>query len=200
MESMELDLRQRDALGEMSNISMGSSATALSALLMNRRVEITTPQVEVIRRSEALDDYDKTCILVHINYIKGLEGSNILLLKEEDVMRITDMMMGGDGSMVCGDMTELHLSAVSEAMNQMMGSAATALSKMLNRSIDISPPETEPIDVESIKIFEKLFASPKKDMVKVTFKLKVGDFIDSSMVQLYPIELAKQLVDYFYGR
>ena len=115
-------------------------------------------------------------------------------------MRITDMMMGGDGSTVCGDMTELHLSAVSEAMNQMMGSAATALSKMLNRSIDISPPETEPIDVESIKIFEKLFASPKKDMVKVTFKLKVGDFIDSSMVQLYPIELAKQLVDYFYGR
>lgn len=200
MESMELDLRQRDALGEMSNISMGSSATALSALLMNRRVEITTPQVEVIRRSEALDDYDKTCILVHINYIKGLEGSNILLLKEEDVMCITDMMMGGDGSTVCGDMTELHLSAVSEAMNQMMGSAATALSKMLNRSIDISPPETEPIDVESIKIFEKLFASPKKDMVKVTFKLKVGDFIDSSMVQLYPIELAKQLVDYFYGR
>ena len=200
MESMELDLRQRDALGEMSNISMGSSATALSALLMNRRVEITTPQVEVIRRSEALDDYDKTCILVHINYIKGLEGSNILLLKEEDVMCITDMLMGGDGSTVCGDMTELHLSAVSEAMNQMMGSAATALSKMLNRSIDISPPETEPIDVESIKIFEKLFASPKKDMVKVTFKLKVGDFIDSSMVQLYPIELAKQLVDYFYGR
>lgn len=200
MGNVGLDLEQRDALGEMSNISMGSSATALSALLMNCRVEITTPQVEVIRRSEALDDYDHTCILVHINYIKGLEGSNILLLKEEDVMRITDMMMGGDGSTVAGDMTELHLSAVSEAMNQMMGSAATALAKLLNRSIDISPPKTEHIDVDSIKIFEKLFASPEKDMVKVTFKLTIGDCIDSSMVQLYPLELARQLVEYFYGR
>lgn len=195
-----LTLEQQDALGEMSNISMGSSATALSALLMNRRVEITTPVVEVIPRSEALDDYDKTCILIHINYIRGLEGSNILLLQEEDVKRMTDMMMGGDGSNFQGELSELHLSAVSEAMNQMMGSAATSLSKMLNRTIDISPPNTEHIDVESIKIFEKLFKSKKKDMVKVTFRLTIGDYIDSNMVQLYPLELAKLLVEYFYGR
>lgn len=199
MGEVELTLEQQDALGEMSNISMGSSATALSALLMNRRVEITTPKVEVIPRSESLDDYEKSCILVHINYIKGLEGSNILLLQEDDVKRMTDMMMGGDGSNFQGELTDMHLSAVSEAMNQMMGSAATALSKMLNRSIDISPPKTNSIDVESVKIFENLFASKKKDMVKVTFRLAVGDYIDSSMVQLYPIELARQLVAYFYG-
>ncbi|MDD6195135.1 MAG: flagellar motor switch phosphatase FliY [Lachnospiraceae bacterium] len=199
MGEVELTLEQQDALGEMSNISMGSSATALSALLMNRRVEITTPKVEVIPRCESLDDYEKSCILVHINYIKGLEGSNILLLQEDDVKRMTDMMMGGDGSNFQGELTDMHLSAVSEAMNQMMGSAATALSKMLNRSIDISPPKTNSIDVESVKIFENLFASKKKDMVKVTFRLAVGDYIDSSMVQLYPIELARQLVAYFYG-
>ncbi len=195
----ELSAKEQDALGEMSNISMGSSATALSGLLMNKRVEITTPKVEVIRRSEALDDYDKKCILVHINYVQGLEGSNILLLQESDIKSITDMMMGGDGSNFQGELTELHLSAVSEAMNQMMGSAATALSKMLNRMIDISPPKTNNIDVESIKIFESLFESPKKDMVKVTFDLKIGDYIDSNMVQLYPLELAKQLVAFFYG-
>ena len=199
MENSELSEKEQDALGEMSNISMGSSATALSGLLMNKRVEITTPKVEVIRRSEALDDYDKKCILVHINYVQGLEGSNILLLQESDVKSITDMMMGGDGSNFQGELTELHLSAVSEAMNQMMGSAATALSKMLNRMIDISPPKTNNIDVESIKLFESLFQSPKKDMVKVTFDLKIGDHIDSNMVQLYPIELAKQLVAFFYG-
>lgn len=199
MENSELSVKEQDALGEMSNISMGSSATALSGLLMNKRVEITTPKVEVIRRSEALDDYDKKCILVHINYVQGLEGSNILLLQESDVKSITDMMMGGDGSNFQGELTELHLSAVSEAMNQMMGSAATALSKMLNRLIDISPPKTNNIDVESIKLFESLFQSPKKDMVKVTFDLKIGDYIDSNMVQLYPIELAKQLVAFFYG-
>ena len=199
MEEIDLTLEQQDALGEMSNISMGSSATALSALLMNRRVEITTPKVEVISRSESLDDYEKSCILVHINYVKGLEGSNILLLQEDDVKRMTDMMMGGDGSNFQGELTELHLSAVSEAMNQMMGSSATALSKMLNRNIDISPPNTNSIDVESVKIFENLFASTKRDMVKVTFRLAIGDYIDSSMVQLYPIELARQLVAYFYG-
>ena len=199
MEEIDLTLEQQDALGEMSNISMGSSATALSALLMNRRVEITTPKVEVISRSESLDDYEKSCILVHINYVKGLEGSNILLLQEDDVKRMTDMMMGGDGSNFQGELTELHLSAVSEAMNQMMGSSATALSKMVNRNIDISPPNTNSIDVESVKIFENLFASTKRDMVKVTFRLAIGDYIDSSMVQLYPIELARQLVAYFYG-
>ena len=107
MGDIEITLEQQDALGEMSNISMGSSATALSALLMNCRVEITTPMVEVIRRSEALDDYDKTCILVHINYIKGLEGSNILLLQEDDVKRMTDMMMGGDGSNFQGELNEM---------------------------------------------------------------------------------------------
>lgn len=199
MGTVELTEKEQDALGEMSNISMGSSATALSALLMNKRVEITTPKVEVIRRSEALNDYDEKCVLVHINYIKGLEGSNILLLQENDVKSVADMMMGGDGSNFQGELTELHLSAVSEAMNQMMGSAATSLSKMLTRTIDISPPKTNNIDVESVKIFERLFASPKKDMVKVTFELKIGDYIDSNMVQLYPIELAKQLVAYFYG-
>ncbi len=198
MEKRELTPIEVDALGEMSNISMGASATALSALLMNRKVDITAPRVEVIRRSEALDDYENSCILVHINYIKGLEGSNILLLKEDDVKSITDMMMGGDGSNFQGELNELHLSAVSEAMNQMMGSASTALSTMLNRTIDISPPRTDSIDVESIKLFEKLFSSPEKDMVKVTFDLAIGDNIDSNMVQLYPIELAKQLVEFFF--
>ncbi len=198
MKRISLSLKEQDALGEVSNISMGASATALSTMLMNRRVEITTPRVDVVTKAEALDDYDDNCILVHINYIEGLEGSNILLLKEEDVMRLMDMMMGGDGSNVFGELTEMHLSAVSEAMNQMMGASATSLSKMLNRTVDISPPTTNNIDVASIKVFEKLFNHGIKDMVKVTFALSIGDTINSFMVQLYPIALAKQLVGYFY--
>ncbi len=198
MSSIILTLQEQDALGEVSNISMGASATALSTLLMNRKVEITTPKVELVTKAEALDDYDKNCIMVHINYVEGLEGSNILLLKEDDVMRLMDMMMGGDGSNIYGEITEMHLSAVSEAMNQMMGASATSLSKMLNRSVDISPPTTNSIDVESIKVFERLFGHNEKDMVKVTFALTIGENINSFMVQLYPIALAKQLVGYFY--
>ena len=144
---------EMDALGELSNISMGSSTTALSALLQNKKVTIEMPRIEVINRSQALDDYERQCILVHINYSKGLEGGDILLLKPTDVMTMTDLMMGGDGTNNQGEVSDLQLSAISEAMNQMMGSAATSLSVMLNRAVDITPPETDTIDVESIKIF-----------------------------------------------
>ncbi len=187
-----------DILGEIANISMGSSATALSALVNNKIVDITTPQISLIKKSDSLDDYNNVCTLVHINFIKGLMGSNVLILKEEDVNTIADLMMGGDGSNFAGQpVGELQLSAVSEAMNQMMGSASTALSMMLNREVDITPPKTDNIDVESVKIFEKLFESPELDFVKVKFSLKIEDVVDSTMVQLYPISFAKDMVSLF---
>ncbi len=187
-----------DILGEIANISMGSSATALSALVNNKIVDITTPQISLIKKSDSLDDYNNVCTLVHINFIKGLIGSNVLILKEEDVNTIADLMMGGDGSNFAGQSVgELQLSAVSEAMNQMMGSASTALSMMLNREVDITPPKTDNIDVESVKIFEKLFESPELDFVKVKFSLKIEDVVDSTMVQLYPISFAKDMVSLF---
>lgn len=190
--------QQQDTLGEIANISMGTSATALSALVNNLKVDITTPSIELIKKSDALDDYNNVCILVHINYIKGLSGSNVLILKEHDVKVIANLMMGGDGrSNLANEVGELELSAVSEAMNQMMGSAATSLSMLLNKDVDITPPKTDNIDVESVKIFEKLFESPEIDFVKITFKLKVGDVVDSTMVQLYPITFAQEMVSLF---
>ncbi len=187
-----------DILGEIANISMGSSATALSALVNNKIVDITTPQISLIKKSDSLDDYNNVCTLVHINFIKGLIGSNVLILKEEDVNTIADLMMGGDGSNFAGQpVGELQLSAVSEAMNQMMGSASTALSMMLNSEVDITPPKTDNIDVESVKIFEKLFESSELDFVKVKFSLKIEDVVDSTMVQLYPISFAKDMVSLF---
>ena len=191
---------EMDALGELSNISMGSSTTALSALLQNKKVTIEMPRIEVINRSQALDDYERQCILVHINYSKGLEGGDILLLKPTDVMTMTDLMMGGYGTNNQGEVSDLQLSAISEAMNQMMGSAATSLSVMLNRAVDITPPETDTIDVESIKIFENIFKTPDKDMVKVTFHFRVGDLIDSTMIQLYRLNFAQNLIDIFMAQ
>ena len=178
---------EMDALGELSNISMGSSTTALSALLQNKKVTIEMPRIEVINRSQALDDYERQCILVHINYSKGLEGGDILLLKPTDVMTMTDLMMGGDGTNNQGEVSDLQLSAISEA----------SLSVMLNRAVDITPPETDTIDVESIKIFENIFKTPDKDMVKVTFHFRVGDLIDSTMIQLYRLNFAQNLIDIF---
>lgn len=200
MSITELTSQEKDTIGEIANISMGSSATALSALVNNLKVDITTPVVELIKKSDSLNDYSNNCILVHINYIKGLSGSNVLILKEADVKQIADLMMGGMGFGIEGELNELHLSAVSEAMNQMMGSASTSLSMLLQRDVDISPPKTDIIDVESVKIFEKLFESEEKDFVKISFKLKIGDVVDSVMVQLYPIKFAQEMIALFLNK
>ena len=107
MEDFMLNNEQIDILGEIANISMGNSATTLS-MMVNKKVDITTPNVKVIKRSEALDDYEKTCIFVQIHYVKGLQGNNVLVLKEHDVKVMTDLMMGGDGTNTSGDITDLQ--------------------------------------------------------------------------------------------
>ena len=193
---MELTNEQIDILGEIGNISMGNAATTLS-LMLNQRVDITTPQASIINRSAALDDYEKTCIFVQIHYVKGLAGNNVLILREEDVLKMTSLMMGGDGKNYDPELTDLHLSAASEAMNQMMGTAATSMATMLGTETDISTPEVNRVDVESVKLFEKMFDSEQDKFFKVAFRLEVGDLIDSTMVQLYPISVAKQMVELF---
>ena len=190
---------QMDTIGEIANISMGNSATTLS-LMVNRKVDITTPSVKLIKRSEALDDYEKTCIFVQIHYVKGLEGNNVLILKEHDVKVMTDLMMGGDGTNTAGEISDLHLSAASEAMNQMMGTSATSLSSMLGVPTDISTPIVNRIDVESIKVFEKMFDTTYDKFVKIAFRMTIADLIDSVMVQLYPIRFAKDMCNKFYTK
>ena len=124
---------QKDAIGEISNISMGTAATTLSTLL-NQTVNITTPKVTYMNWQELADSYDKPCVFLQISYTSGLDGNNVLVLKERDVKIITDLMMGGPGNVSDELIGELHLSAIGEAMNQMMGSAATSMSSMLERN------------------------------------------------------------------
>ncbi|MBP3824530.1 MAG: flagellar motor switch phosphatase FliY, partial [Butyrivibrio sp.] len=128
---------EKDAIGEVANISMGSSATTLYSLV-NQKVNITTPQVELANWENVISNYERPCVFIQIRYTVGLDGTNILILKEHDVMVITDLMMGGDGTNTDGEIGELQLSAISEAMNQMMGAAATSLSTMINQKVDIS--------------------------------------------------------------
>ena len=199
MEEFTLTSEQIDILGEIANISMGNSATTLS-MMVNRKVDITTPNVKVIKRSEALDDYEKTCIFVQIHYVKGLEGNNVLVLKEHDVKVMTDLMMGGDGTNTAGEITDLHLSAASEAMNQMMGTSATSLSSMLGVATDISTPIVNQIDVESIKVFEKMFDTTYDKFVKIAFRMTIGNLIDSIMVQLYPVDFAVDMCNKFMSK
>ena len=194
-ESLLSDI-ERDAIGEVANISMGSSATTLYSLV-NRKVNITTPVVTLATWDNVIVEYERPCVFIQIKYTQGLDGSNILVLKEHDVTVITDLMMGGDGSNTDGELEELHLSAISEAMNQMMGSAATSLSTMLGKMIDISPPEASLVDLSAFERGGDIASFLEGTFVKIAFRMQIDDLVDSSIMQLYPIEFAKELCNTF---
>lgn len=187
---------EKDAIGEVANISMGSSATTLYSLV-NRKVNITTPVVRLANWANMTEDYERPCVFIQIRYTSGLEGSNILVLKEHDVKIITDLMMGGDGTNTDGELGEMHLSAISEAMNQMMGSAATSLSTMLGTMIDISPPDASLIDLNAFKSGGDIASFLDGAFVKISFRMQIGDLVDSTIMQLYPIDFAKTLYETF---
>jgi len=183
---------EKDILGEIGNISFGTSATTLYTLLRNK-VTITTPRVSVLSWDELKEEFNIPYVGVQVEYTEGLKGHNLLILKKEDALKITDLMMGGDGRIEEGEITELHLSAVGEAMNQMIGSAATSLSTLLNKKINISPPKAFIVDFSSA--LPEDIAFPEGDVVRVAFKMEVGDIIDSEIMQLIPFDFAKELVE-----
>jgi flagellar motor switch protein FliN/FliY len=183
---------EKDALGEIGNISMGTSATTLYALL-GQKVNITTPRVREATWDEISKLFVKPYVAVKVQYTEGLKGMNLLVIKEEDVKIITDLMMGGDGyGNITGELNELHLSAISEAMNQMVGSSSTSLSSMFDKRVDISPPESTLIDSKSD--IERVKIDREDTVVQILFNLTVGNLIDSEIMQLIPLNFAKELV------
>ena len=187
---------EKDAIGEIANISMGTSATTLYSLV-NRKVNITTPTVSIANWKNFIDEQEKPCVFIQIKYTEGLDGANILIMRERDEKVITDLMMGGDGSNIDGELGELHLSAISEAMNQMMGSSATSLSSMLGRMIDISPPEASLVNILENKNGADIAPFLGGDFVKIEFRMQIEDLVDSTIMQLYPIDFAKSLYKIF---
>lgn len=186
-----LSAMEQDAIGEIGNISFGSSATALSTLL-NQKVEITTPTVTVIQKSKLNEEFPHPYVAIEVNYTEGFSASNLLVIQQTDAAVIADLMMGGDGTNADPSLSEIHLSAVQEAMNQMMGSAATSMSTVFNKKIDISPPRVELLDVKEGEGTDRI---PAEEMlVKVSFRLTIGELIDSNIMQLYPITFAKDLI------
>lgn len=182
----ELEL---DTLGEIGNISLGSSATALSTLL-GQKVEITAPKVGFVDRVDLAMMFPKPHVAVQVKYLEGLQGLNMLIIKANDAQVIADLMMGGNGQPNDEDLTEMHISAVQEAMNQMMGSAATSMSTVFKRLVNIGPPEISILDFESIQS-DIPFEEP---LIKVSFHLKIGNLVDSDVVQILPVSFGRHLV------
>ena len=187
---------EQDALGEVGNISFGSSATALSALL-GQKVDITTPSLSMINRNKLEEEFPHPYVAVQVEYTTGLSGMNLLVIQQSDAAIIADLMLGGDGLNPKPELGEIQLSAVQEAMNQMMGSAATSMSTVFNQKVDISPPS---IDLMNIAMNQGKNNIPEDDyLVRVSFRLKIGDLIDSNLMQLLPLNFSKKIVRSLMG-
>ena len=194
MGQVKLSAMEIDAIGEILNISLGASATAVS-IMLDARVDITTPKVSVQARDEFEFSNIKPAICVEITYVEGLEGKNIMLLKRQDVKAIIEMLMGMDIPDEEFVMDEMNISAICEVMNQMMGASATALSELLDMPVNISTPK--PHEVDSVEEFKEEFFADEEEMVVIHFDLKIEDKMQSEFLNVMPIKLAKKLVSGF---
>ncbi|MBQ6132147.1 MAG: flagellar motor switch phosphatase FliY [Selenomonadaceae bacterium] len=190
-----LSSMEKDALGEIGNISMGNAATTLSTLL-GHKVSITTPSVSVAPLNVIQQHYPLPYLVVEVAYTVGIDGNNVFAIQASDAAVIADLMMGGDGTNPDPELNEIHMSAVGEAMNQMMGAVATSLSTMFNKKIDISPPKVNLLDFGKEDLVDKDNAEP---MVRAAFRMEVDGLIDSEIMQILSVKVAKEMVDALMG-
>ena len=186
---------EKDALGEIGNISMGSAATTLSTLL-GHKVSITTPSVSVAPMNVIQQHYPLPYLVVEVAYTVGIDGNNVFAIQATDAAIIADLMMGGDGTNPDPELNEIHMSAVGEAMNQMMGAVATSLSTMFNKKIDISPPKVNLVDFSKEDLENKDNSEP---VVRAAFRMEVDGLIDSEIMQIITLKVAKDMVDSLMG-
>ena len=182
---------QADIIGEVANICIGNAATALS-MIINRPTNITTPVVDVLDAEESLTSSER--ILIKVPYTLGLDGTNLMVMKEHDALVIANLMMGGDGTDLSNmSFDEITLSAISEAMNQMCGRIATSMAELLHTPTDIGFPLINSRHKTTFDIPDELCNGT--DIVKVTFRLTVAGLIDSYLSQLYPLSIVKQILN-----
>ncbi|MCB2359388.1 flagellar motor switch phosphatase FliY [Clostridium estertheticum] len=197
IESFELTDSEKDLLGEVGNISMGSASTALSTIV-GQPVNIATPVVTVSTLKELRGTFEIPNIALDVKFTSGIAGGNLLVIKNTDAAVIASLMMGGDGNIEGKpELSEIELSAVSEAMNQMIGSAATSMATMFAREVNISPPQSKIWDEGTSPLNDDI--GEDEQVVQVAFKMTIGTLVDSVIMQVLPIETAKKIVAIMMG-
>lgn len=193
----ELSDLEKDLLGEVGNISMGTAATALSAVV-GKPVNITTPTITISTLNKLKKSFKTPNIVLDVQFVSGIVGGNLFIINIEDSAVIANLMMGGDGVVEPpSELSELEISAVQEAMNQMIGSAATSMATMFSREVNISPPISSVCDENSEEISTDISAD--EEIVNVSFRMTIGDLVDSNIVQILPIATAKKIVSIMMG-
>ena len=190
----ELGEDEKDVLGEAGNISMGTSATTLNSIL-GRKVQITTPKVEIVTWGDLLERFERPCVAVKVGFRAGLQGGNVLVLSERDVKIISSLMMGVyETTDISEPLTDIDLSAIGEAMNQMVGSSSTSLSSMMNVLIDIETPVVVKIESSDEVFLKKMGFNSEEEVACISFKMVVEDILDSGIMQVLPMDFAKEMV------
>jgi len=192
-EPVEITPMERDALGEIGNIAFGSGATALS-LLLNKKVKLTTPTVTITTMRQLIREHPTPCVAAEVGYIKGLYGTNLLVLEIADAAVIADLMQGGDGSNPKMELEEMEISAIGEAMNQMIGKAATSMSSLFNIRVEIAPPKTQIIELIDAGQIDEALADDKK-VAKISFRLEIEKLLDSSLMLVIPLDLGRKMAE-----
>lgn len=193
----ELTDLEKDLLGEVGNISMGTAATALSAVV-GKPVNITTPTITISTLNELRKGFVTPNIVLDVQFVSGISGGNLFVINIADSAVIANLMMGGEGKVDPPDtLSELEISAVQEAMNQMIGSAATSMATMFSREVNISPPISSICDESTQEISTEI--DQEEDIVNISFRMTIGDLVDSKIVQILPIATAKKIVSIMMG-
>ncbi|MCQ2969683.1 MAG: flagellar motor switch phosphatase FliY [Clostridium sp.] len=187
---------EKDLLGEVGNISMGAASTALYQLL-NQKVNITTPVVSITTIKEIKENFDVPNIILDVEYVEGISGRNMFMMKISDAAIIANCMMGGDGKVENPELSELEISAVQEAMNQMIGSAATSMATMFGKRVDISPPKSTIWDSKEQVLSSSI--EEQESIVRISFNLEVGEILRSNIMQVLPLDTAKEIVSMMMG-
>ena len=188
---------EKDLLGEVGNISMGSASTALYQII-NQKVNITTPVVSITTLKEIKETFETPTVVLDVEYTSGIIGRNILIIKTEDAAVIANLMMGGDGVVKNHELSEIEISAVQEAMNQMIGSAATSMATMFSREVNISPPISKIWNNNEEPLSSEI---PEEEaIVRVSFRMTIGNLVDSNIMQILPVETAKKIVCIMIGK
>ena len=188
---------EKDLLGEVGNISMGSASTALYQII-NQKVNITTPVVSITTLKEIKETFETPTVVLDVEYTSGIIGRNILIIKTEDAAVIANLMMGGDGVVKNHELSEIEISAVQEAMNQMIGSAATSMATMFSREVNISPPISKIWNNNEEPLSSEI---PEEEaIVRVSFRMTIGNLVDSNIMQRLPVETAKKIVSIMIGK
>lgn len=187
---------EKDALGEVGNISMGSASTTLS-MLLNQKVNITSPTVYPTTIESLFNSFDVPYMTIYIQYIEGLSGFNLLMMKLDDAAVLADLMMGGDGTNISEDLTEIGISAAAEAMNQMIGSSSTAMASMFGTTVNISPPET--YINRQLGDADALQNLVQGTVVVASFNMTIGSILNTKIMQVMSMDTAREKAKFILG-